>query len=231
MKLSSITVVGAVILTPLLFASAPACASDDSSFEAQLSTEGSGVGRFRGGWYGAIGAARGSTRVEDATTGGARQGGFIFEGGAYGIFNPIRDYFDIEAGLGLKYVTPTSSDSNSGSATNYYYGYTAATVYAGPVFRSGNSGSAIALGVSLDLGCHIIGNSEDPFLQQYNMSMSNVAGGYLEYQYNNPGTKQIYFTRLTYSKYDLEFSSNTPAAIADQGAGQRAIQLTVGVKL
>jgi hypothetical protein len=110
-----------------------------SSIEDQIKDSASGIGRFRGGYYGNLGWTQSSTSVTDSIAGTTRLGGFLVEGGGYGLFNPIRDFADIEAGVGLKMVIPSSSTSDSG-VTKYNYGYTALTAYAGPVFHVGDAG-------------------------------------------------------------------------------------------
>lgn len=219
------SVVG-LILT-LTQVTSPALANSTPNIEDQLKAESKGVGRFRGGYYGGIGMARGNEKITYANTGGTKLSGIVFEGGVYGLFNPIRDWVDVEAGIGLKMALPGKTSSSTGS-DKYSHGYNAASVYAGPVFRSSNS--AVGMGVFLNTDSTVTTDSNDAFSNKYKSKMINSPGYYLEYQYGKPGSKAIYFFRLNYNKYDLKFASSAPKEISIQGKNQSAIALTGGMK-
>jgi hypothetical protein len=199
-----------------------------SSVEDQLRRSSEGVGRFRGGFYGALGWGFGS-KIKDATTGGTRPSGPVVDLGLYGLFNPIRDFADIEVGGGLRAMVPTSVSTNGGR-TEYKSGFVAGSVYAGPVFRLGKDGSsALALGAQLELGAKVLKDSADPFMGRYDAKLKPSLGGYLEYQYKGEKAKAIYYTRLSLSKYDVSFS-NAPAAVASQGKGGTLVAVVAGIK-
>jgi hypothetical protein len=215
----------ASLITP---ASAQTDPAKPTSIEDQLKSSSAGVGRFRWGYYGGAGWGVGS-KISDAATGGTRPSGLALDGGVYGLFNPIRDFADIEAGVGIRGLLPTSQSSDGGSTT-YKSGYIGATVYGGPVFRFGQGGaSAIAIGAQLDVSAKILSTSEDPFYQRYKGKMSPAVGAYVEYQYKSDSSKSIYYTRLNVARYDAKFSGAS-AAINDQGKGNTMATVTFGVK-
>ncbi|WP_426876208.1 hypothetical protein [Glaesserella parasuis] len=94
----------------------------------------SGLGRFRFG-FSAGGGYYKSVSVDNYPN----MGGFSGELGVYTLFNPIRDWADVELGVRTLYVFPHDSKSkNSGS------------IYDGLVFRFPGASSAIAAGVYQD---------------------------------------------------------------------------------
>lgn len=200
-----------------------------ASIEDQLSKSGQGVGRFRGGLYGSLGWGVGS-KVKFPVGGGTRPSGFHIEGGAYGLFNPVRDLADIEGGIGVSFLTPSSQTTGSGQV-DYKTGFVAATVYAGPVFRLGRSGSSLALGAQLLLGNKVLKDSNDAFIAAYPAKMKSSLGIYGEYQYKGTedGSKAIYFTRVAASRYDVTFQG-APTSINDQGQGDILMTVSVGIK-
>lgn len=218
---------GLAALLPLLASGGAAAQSTTPSIEDKIQQSSSGVGRFRGGFYGSVGWGFGS-RIDIPGGGGTRPSGLHLEGGVYGLFNPIRDFFDIEAGLGLSGMTPSSSESNGGG-TSYKTGYVAGLIYAGPVFRLGQSGSALSLGVQALLGNKVLKDSNDAFVRQYPATMKSKPGFFAEYQYQGGKDKAIYFSRLTGSKYDVEFEG-APASVNDQGKGNTLITVQFGIK-
>lgn len=220
-------VVGLALLSLLGSGAVVAQTAATPSIEDKIQRSSEGVGRFRGGFYGSFGWGFGS-RIDFPGGGGTRPSGLHLEGGAYGLFNPIRDFFDIEAGLGLTALTPSSSDSGSGG-TAYKTGYVAGLLYAGPVIRLGQSGSAVSLGVQALLGNKVLKDSNDAFVRLYPATMKSKPGFYAEYQYQGSQGKAIYFTRLTGSKYDVEFEG-APAAINEQGKGNTLTTLQFGIK-
>jgi len=116
-----------------------------SSIEDEMKGASAGLvsSRFRGGYFlgagyqGRIGGD-GDTKIQ----------GILFEGGLYGLFNPIENFFDIEVGISGKYNTGMSRESDNSGKTTYYAGLKQVTIYGGTVFRFGESKNAIAIGVS-----------------------------------------------------------------------------------
>lgn len=200
--------------------------STPPSIEDQLKQEAKGVGRFRGGWYGSIGYVS-SSKQSTATDGQVKLGGFPLEGGIYGLFNPIRDFADIEAGLGLKVILPTESSGN-GSGTTYSYGYSALSAYAGPVFRLGGE-SSIAVGGFIDKPFSILKSSTDPFFKTHSGKPKSALGGYVEYQYSKGQDRTIYFTRFTAGHANAEFT-NVSSAFNDSTSSTRFVGISIGAK-
>lgn len=220
------TSMAAVVALAAIWPSAAAMAQG-AGIEDKLKQTSEGTGRFRGGVYGSLGWGFGS-KIEIPGTGGTRPSGLRVEGGVYGLFNPIRDFADIEAGLSISALTPSSSKSGSG-ATEYKTGFIAGNLYAGPVFRLGNSGSALAVGVHLLFGNKVLKDSGDTFVKAFPASMKSSPGAYLEYQYKGDGSKAIYFSRLSASKYDASFKG-APVAVNTQGKGNTLVTFDFGIK-
>jgi hypothetical protein len=219
------------LLSVMTFAGVPAAQAQPApaSVEDQIKASAEGVGRFRGGFYGAFGWGLGS-KIDDAATGGTRPSGLALDGGMYALFNPIRDFADIEAGIGVRGLLPTSQSTSNGSVS-YKSGYIALTLYAGPVFRFGDGGrTAIALGAQFDAAAKVLKEDADPFYGLYSGKLKPAVGVYGEYQYKgSDGTKAIYYTRLNAYRYDVSFSG-APARINEQGKGNLLANLVFGIK-
>ncbi|MBK6853643.1 MAG: hypothetical protein IPG93_19215 [Burkholderiales bacterium] len=197
------------------------------SIEEKIQDTGQGVGRFRGGVYGSLGWGHG-TRISTPNGGSTGPSGLHVEAGVYGLFNPIRDFADIETGLSLTGMTSSSTQSNNGAVSNKT-GYIAGQIYAGPVFRLGQSGSALAVGMQALVGTKIVKNGEDTFVKQYPPKMKPKPGLYVEYQYQRGLDNAIYFSRLTVTKYEVTFQG-APASVNDQGKGNTLLTLQFGIK-
>lgn len=208
------------VASPLLLAEQP------TSMDSALQTQEAGVGRFRAGWYGAAGAAIGASKGT-ATLGKARLGGLELNAGAYGLFNPIRDFADIEAGMGLSAIIPVSSDNKNG--TSYTYGAVSATAYAGPVFRTPNSAGSFGLGAFINVPLSTIKHSSDALLANANLKLKTAPGIYGEYQYAQTGSNKIYYVRGYYARSGVK-SSNLGRAFNDAANNSGLIGLQGGVK-
>jgi hypothetical protein len=218
----------AVVLFTLVAAPALSRAQNQStSVEEALRRSGEGVGRFRGGLYGSVGGGMGS-KINVPNNSSTRPAGFYFEGGGYGLFNPIRDFADIEAGFGISYLTPTSTGSNGG-AVEYKTGFVAGTAYLGPLFRIGKSGSAFGFGAQVLLGNKVLKDSNDVFANTFPGKMKSALGVYGEYQYKTDASKAIYYTRMAVNRYDVTFQG-APASVNDQGKGNTMVNLQIGIK-
>lgn len=198
-----------------------------ASIEDQLKSSGEGVGRFRGGVYGALGWGFGS-KAQGPGGVSTRPSGLHFELGLYGLFNPIRDFADVETGIAVTGITPSSSSSQSGAAA-YKSGYIAGLAYAGPVFRLGKGGNSLALGAQYQFGSKVLKESGDALLASYPATMKPSLGVYGEYQYQGGTGKAIYYTRIAANKYDITFKG-APAALNESGKGGTMLTLGLGVK-
>lgn len=195
--------------------------------DSALKSKESGVGRFRGGWYGAIGASAGDSKGTEKL-GKARLAGMSVTGGVYGLFNPIRDFADIEGGLGLSSVIPMSAQNNNG--TSYSYGQVAATAYAGPVFRMPNGLSSFGIGAYIEQPIKTLIQSQDRLLNNSDLKLKPALGIYGEYQYSKGAGKEIYFVRGSYSKTGIK-SSTLGAEFNLAGESVGVLGVVFGVKL
>lgn len=224
MKMKQISKILACVCTSILTC-AHVYAADD--IDSALKSKESGVGRFRGGWYGAIGAAAGDSKGT-AKLGKARLAGMSVTGGVYGLFNPIRDFADIEGGLGLSSVIPMSATNSNG--TSYSYGQVSATAYAGPVFRMPNGLSSFGIGAYIEQPIKTLIQSEDRLLNNSDLKLKPALGLYGEYQYSKGAGKEIYFVRGSYSKTGVK-SSTLGAEFNRAGESVGVLGVVFGVKL
>jgi len=176
----------------------------DESLESALKKSSSGTvsSRFRGGWFlgagyqGRIGGD-GDTRIQ----------GFLLEGGAYMLFNPVRNYFDMELGISGKYNGGAEVE-NTGGKVRYYSGLQQLTVYAGTVFRLGETKRAISVGVSKALTISEVQSDEAEEAGLKEHDLENGVGAYIEYQTDElAGT--ITFIRVEVERIDIVSDTTT----------------------
>jgi hypothetical protein len=174
----------------------------DTSLEDELKNASSGTisSRFRVGYSLGIGyqgriGGDGDTKIQ----------GLLLEGGLYTLFNPIRNFFDMEVGLSGKFNTGATTSNDSGKET-YYAGLAQITLYGGTVFRFGETKKAIAVGVSKALYIDEIQSEElkDAGIKKHDLE--NGIGAYIEYQ---SGDKKIFFARVEIEKIDVVSETET----------------------
>ncbi len=194
-----------------LFVSQPLSAG--SSFEDELKDSSSGTvsSRFRVGYSAGIGyqgriSGDGDTKIQ----------GLLLEVGLYGLFNPIRNFFDIEIGLNGKYNTGMSSTSSSYGKTTYYAGLKQVTIYGGTVFRLGGSAKALCVGVSKAIYINEVQSDELKASGYKKHDLENGIGAYIEYQ-TDEMDGSIFFTRVELEKIDIvsetQISNDTVGSI------------------
>ena len=186
-----------VLSCAILFVSQPLSA--DSSFEAELKKSSSGTvsSRFRIGYFGGIGyqgriGGDGDTKIQ----------GLLLEGGLYGLFNPVRNFFDIEVGINGKYNTGMNKTSSDSGKTTYYAGLKQITLYGGLVFRFGKEGKALSLGVSKALYIDEVQTDELKNSGIEKHDLENGIGAYVEYQ-TDELTGGIFFVRVEVEQIDI----------------------------
>lgn len=169
------------------------------SLEEALKDESSGsfTSRFKIGYYGGIGY-QASVKSEQET----EISGLLLEGGVYTLFNPIKNFFDIEVGLNAKYNTGIEITSND-DETKYYSGLQQATVYVGPVFRFDEGRKAISIGLSKALYMKAVRTDEMKEKGIKENDIENGLGVYIEYQYMDLIGKNIGFSRLEVEQFDI----------------------------
>jgi len=186
--------------------------SADTSIEDGLKQKSAGTvsSRFRGGY--SFGLGYQGTLGGD---GGTKIQGFLFEAGLYTLINPLRNMFDIELGANVKYNTGVTSTSGDSGKKTYYAGLKQATIYGGTVFRFGETGNALAIGVSKAFYMDEVQSDE---LKKDNVKkhdLENGMGAYVEYQTDELGG--ISFIRLEVERMDVvgevETSEDTVGSI------------------
>ena len=169
----------------------------------------SGLGRFRFG-VSLVGGYYKSNSVNNYPN----MSGLGGELGLYTLFNPIRDWVDVELGVRGLYVFPhdkTSEDSKNGETRQKSYsGLASGGAYAGVVFRFPSASSAIATGVYQDF----VAKSQFSQKQKEGTNFKNKLkykpgqGVYVEYQWTGK-EKVIPFARVTYGTYKSEYQTAT----------------------
>ena len=202
------SILGAVCCMSLL-AINPLNADSSMADELKGASSGTVSSRFRGGYSFGIGyqgrmGGEGDTKIQ----------GLLFEGGVYGLINPIQNFLDIEVGLSGKYNTGMSTSSNDSSETKYYAGLKQVTIYGGTVFRFGKSKKAIAIGVSKALYIDEVQSDDLKEAGIKKHDLENGVGAYIEYQ---SGDSDIFFVRAEVEQIDvvseLETSQDTIGSI------------------
>jgi hypothetical protein len=130
--------------------------------------------------------------------------GILFEGGLYTLFNPIRNYFDIELGINGKYSTGLEDRHyDREEDKEYHAGLKQATIYSGIVFRYDEGRHGISFGISKSLYAK---EYETDDMKENNIEtkdLENGLGAYIEYQYMSKG-RNIGFTRLEIEEFDIK---------------------------
>lgn len=191
----------------------------------------SGFGRFRFG-FSLGGGYYKSVSVENYPN----ISSFAGELGAYTLFNPIRDWADMEVGIRGLYVFPNDSeskDSKTGKVKQKFYsGLSSGSIYAGLVFRFPDASSAIAAGVYQDFAA----KAQFSEKHQAGTNLKNELkykpgqGIYAEYQWigaqNGNSLPVIPFARFTYGTYKSEYKTETK----NQTNREKLFGLVFGVK-
>lgn len=128
--------------------------------------------------------------------------GFLLEGGLYGLFNPVRNLFDIEVGINGKYNTGMNTSSSDSGKKTYYAGLKQVTIYGGTVFRFGERGKALSLGVSKALYISEVQSDELKEDGYKKHDLENGLGAYIEYQ-TDETSGGIFFVRAEVEKMDI----------------------------
>jgi len=150
------------------------------------------LGYFLGGGYqGTMGSEK-NTEIQ----------GILVEGGVYTLFNPIRNFFDIEVGLSGKYNFGSSNSDNN----KYYAGLKQITLYGGTVFRFGETKKAVAVGVSKALYIDEVQTDDLKKAGIKKHDLKNGIGTYIEYQ---SGDKKIFFVRAELERIDVVYPDGT----------------------
>jgi len=196
------SILGAVCFATLLVTQP---LSAGSAFEDELKESSAGTvsSRFKFGYSVGMGyqgriGGEGDTKIQ----------GLLLEGGLYGLFNPVRNLFDIEVGINGKYnMGMSSSSSNSGKKT-YYAGLKQVTIYGGTVFRFGENGKALSLGVSKALYIDEVQSDELKADGYKKHDLENGIGAYIEYQ-TDETSGGIFFVRAEVEKMDIVSVTDT----------------------
>lgn len=185
--------------------------SQDLNKELDKAT--SGFGRFRFG--GAFGLGYYSSSANKGTP---RLSGFAGEFSMSTMFNPIRDWADVELGVRALYVHPSDSKSKDKETNREiersYSGLISGGVYAGMVFRYPEASSAIAMGVYKDLATKSRFSSKQRSETDFkeNLKYKPGQGVYLEYQYikkDSLGNVIMPFARINYGTLKSEYRTET----------------------
>ncbi|EQA09888.1 hypothetical protein Q7370_10680 [Glaesserella parasuis] len=192
----------------------------------------SGLGHFRFG-FSAGGGYYKSVSVDNYPN----MSGFSGELGVYTLFNPIRDWADVELGVRTLYVFPHDSKSkNSETGTvkqKSYSGLNSGSIYDGLVFRFLGASSAIAAGVYQDF----VAKSQFSEKHKQGTDFKNKLkykpgqGVYAEYQWigsqNGDNLPLIPFARFTYGTFKSEYQQS---ATEVQTNREKLFGLALGVK-
>ena len=193
---------GAVCCATLLVTQ-PLSAESSMADELKGAAAGSVSSRFKVGYSAGIGyqgriGGDGDTKIQ----------GLLLEGGLYGLFNPIRNFFDIEVGINGKYNTGMSSSSSNSGKTTYYAGLKQVTMYGGTVFRFGEKGKALSVGVSKALYIDEVQSDELKADGYKKHNLENGVGAYIEYQ-TDETTGGIFFARVEVERIDIVGETET----------------------
>jgi hypothetical protein len=193
------------ILTLLLLVAISPSVEAETSFtdELKAASSGSVSSRFRGGYYAGIGyqgriGGDGDTRIQ----------GLLLEGGVYGMFNPIRNFLDFEVGISGKYNTGAKTTNNNSGKSSYYSGLKQITAYGGTIFRFGEQGKALSIGVSKAFYIDEVQTKDLKNLGYKKNNLENGLGVYAEYQ-TDEISGGVYFVRLEIEKIDIVSLRNT----------------------
>jgi len=173
----------------------PLNAESSITNELKDAAAGNVASKFRVGYYLGVGyqgriGGDGDTKIQ----------GFLLEGGVYGLFNPIKNFLDMEVGISGKYNPGMSTSSSNSNQTTYYAGLSQVTVYGGTVFRFGETKKAIAVGLSKALYIDEVQTDELKQAGIKKHEFDNGIGAYIEYQ---SGNTSIFFTRVEIEKIDV----------------------------
>ena len=193
-------ILGAVCCATLLTIQ-PLSADSSTIDELKGASAGTVSSRFRGGYSFGLGyqggiGGDGDTKIQ----------GLLFEGSLYGLFNPIKNFFDIEVGINGKYNTGMSTSSNNSSEKKYYAGLKQVTMYGGTVFRFGDTKKALAVGVSKALYIDEVQSDELKADGYKKHNLENGVGAYIEYQ---SGAESIFFVRVEAERIDVVSETET----------------------
>lgn len=194
-----------IILAGLVLLGTSSVQAESSSFADELKEASAGTvsSRFRVGYSAGIGyqgriSGDGDTRIQ----------GFLLEGGVYAMFNPVRNFLDLEVGISGKYNTGAGVTNGNSGKTEYYSGLKQITAYAGSIFRFGESGKALSFGLSKALYIDEVQTKELKDLGYKKNDLTNGLGAYVEYQ-TDEISGNVYFTRLEIEKIDIASKYNS----------------------
>jgi len=165
-------------------------------------SSGSVSSRFIGGYY-LAGGYNGAVHSDKDSK--VKVEGFIIEGGVYSLFNPIRNFFDVEVGLNGKYTFGTEDDKQQNTSKKTYHPeLLQATIYSGLVFRFSEGKSALSVGVSKALYLKEVQTDEMKKAKVEENDIENGLGAYIEYQYMGEKKGTIAFSRIEVEKFDIK---------------------------
>jgi len=194
-----------ILMSALLLSNETLYAKDILKEQLEDASAGSIASRFIGGFY--WGAGFQGTVGSEVTTSidnseySTNFLGFLVEGGVYGLFNPIRNFADIEVGLNAKYNTGLNSDSGK---KKFHPALFQSTIYSGFVFRFDKGKKALSIGVSKALYMREYVDDEMKTVGLKEHDIENGLGLYVEYQRPDLKVgKGIAFTRFEVEKFDV----------------------------
>ncbi|MGX2975311.1 hypothetical protein ACWIUH_09795 [Ursidibacter arcticus] len=192
----------------------------------------SGFGRFR------FGVSAGAGYYKSASVKNyPNVSSFAGELGLYTLFNPIRDWADVELGVRGLYAFAHDKKSNNSKTgkteEKSYSGLSSGSIYAGVVFRFPNSSSAFATGVYQDFFAKSTFSDKQKLDTEFTKSLKYKPGQgvYAEYQWigfskNSSGVAAIPFFRATYGTYKSEYKT----ALSTQTNREKLFGVMLGVK-
>jgi len=192
------------LISILLLNNGILCAEDILKEQLEDASSGSVSSRFIGGFYWGIGfqgtiGSETTTSIDNSEY-STNFLGFLFEGGIYGLYNPIRNFADIEVGLNARYNTGL----NSKDKESFYPALFQSTIYSGLVFRFNKGMKALSIGVSkaLYMKEYIDKEMKKVGLQEH--GIENGLGIYVEYQHPDVKVGEgIAFTRFEVEQLDV----------------------------
>ena len=194
-----------VLMSALLLSNETLYANDILKKQLEEASAGSISSRFIGGFYWGAGfqgtvGSKVTTNIDNDEY-STNFLGFLVEGGVYGLFNPIRNFADIEVGLNAKYNTGLDSDSDEKS---FHPALFQSSIYSGLVFRFDKGRKALSIGVSKALYMREYINDKMKEIGFYEHDIENGLGVYIEYQHPDLKIgKGIAFTRFDIEQLDV----------------------------
>jgi len=148
----------------------------------------------------------------DNNDGNMKINGSSIELGLYGLFNPIRNLFDIEIGINGKYNIGKAPKTNNLGETTYYSRFGQIMTYGGIIFRLGEKKSnALSIGILKSLYMEEFQKDKEKDNGVEKHDLEDTIGAYIEYQVANNKKlfKEIVFIRMEIEKIDISSNNET----------------------